>query len=85
MGNSFDKNDLLKNRGYKWWSGEVGRSHSWYVGVEEQNLDSELEFLRKEIYGRDMSLPVYPITPLNKLSKRIGGNRNESLGLSVCP
>jgi len=28
MGSSFDKNDLLKNRGYKWWSGEVGRSHS---------------------------------------------------------
>jgi len=35
MGSSFDKNDLLKNRGYKWWSGEVERSHSWYVGVED--------------------------------------------------
>jgi len=26
MGSSFDKNDLLKNRGYKWWSGEVEKS-----------------------------------------------------------
>jgi hypothetical protein len=51
-----------------------GREKSFLIcGVEEQSLDFELEFLRKEIYGRDMSLPVYPITPLNKLSERIGG------------
>jgi len=72
MGNSFDKNDLLKNRGYKWWSGEVGRSRSWHVGVEGQNLDSKLEFLRKEIYGKDMNLPVYLIAPWHCTSaKRI--------------
>ena len=72
MGSSFDKKDLLKNRGYKWWPGEVGRSRSWYVDVDEQTLDSELEYLRNEIYGRDMNLPVDPITPFNRFSERIG-------------
>ena len=72
MGSSFEKKNLLKNRGYKWWSGEVGRSRSWYVDVDEQTLDSELEYLRKEIYGRDMKLPVDPITPFNRFSERIG-------------
>ena len=72
MGSSFDKKDLLKNRGYKWWSGEVGRSRSWYVDVDEQTLDSELEYLRKEIYERDMKLPVDLITPFNRFSERIG-------------
>tara|TARA_B110000438_G_scaffold295946_1_gene339845 strand:- start:85 stop:978 length:894 start_codon:yes stop_codon:yes gene_type:complete len=72
MGSSFDKKDLLKNRGYKWWPGVVGRSRSWYIDIDEQTLDSELEYLRKEIYGRDMNLPIDPITPFNRFSERIG-------------
>ena len=47
VGSSFDKKDLLKNRGYKWWSGEVGRSRSWYIDVDEQTLDSELEYFKE--------------------------------------
>ena len=43
-----------------------------YPFIQYQTLDSELEYLRKEIYGRDMNLPIDPITPFNRFSERIG-------------
>ena len=43
----------MKNYGYKWWLGGTERSRSWCIDVGEKTLDSELEYLSKEIYERD--------------------------------
>jgi DNA polymerase-3 subunit epsilon len=44
---------------------------SWYIDVEEQAKESELEYLKEEILGRDIELPVDTITAFNRFSGRI--------------
>ena len=67
----FDKKDILKNRGYKWSPGERGRRRSWYIEIDEQNMGSELEYLKEEIYERKINLPIDTITAFNRFSERI--------------
>jgi len=62
----------LKNYGYKWWLGGTERSRSWCIDVGEKTLDSELEYLSKEIYERDIGLPIALVTPFNRFSEMIG-------------
>ena len=67
----FDKKDFLRNRGYKWFGGTEGRAKSWYLDeISKENLESELEYLEKEIYGRKKNLPVDNITAFNRFSGR---------------
>ena len=72
MGSPFETKDILKNRGYRWWHGEYGRGRSWYIDVEEQDKESKLEYLRKEVFKRDQKVPIDTITPFNRFSERIG-------------
>ncbi|MBW9114751.1 3'-5' exonuclease [Rhizobium cauense] len=46
----FDLKDHLKARGYRWSDGSEGRPKSWWIEVDEQDLESERHFLRNEIY-----------------------------------
>lgn len=45
--------ETLKRRGYRWDPGEDGRPRAWYVDVSGDRLETEREFLRREIYRRD--------------------------------
>lgn len=49
----FDRKDSLKRRGYRWCDGSDGRPRAWNVDVADHALESELAFLRREIYRRD--------------------------------
>jgi DNA polymerase III subunit epsilon len=71
LDSDFEKKDLLKNRGYKWFPGGEGRKRSWHIEVDEQNLEPELEYLKKEIYEREINLPIDTITSFNRFSERI--------------
>lgn len=48
----FERKDSLKRRGYRWCDGSDGRPRAWNVEVADQALESELAFLRGEIYRR---------------------------------
>ena len=72
VGSDFEKKDVLKNRGYRWSTGENGGRRSWYIDLEEEAIEPEFEFLKKEIYERDINLPKDAITPFNRFSERIG-------------
>ncbi len=54
----FDLKDVLKRRGYRWSDGSDGRPKCWWVEVDEAAYDSELTFLRREIYRREEADPV---------------------------
>ncbi|WP_258719167.1 MULTISPECIES: 3'-5' exonuclease [unclassified Neorhizobium] len=47
----FDMKDHLKARGYRWSDGSDGRPKSWWIEVDEPLLESELQYLRTDIYG----------------------------------
>jgi DNA polymerase III subunit epsilon len=47
----FDLKDRLKARGYRWGSGEDGRTKAWFRDVDDADLAAEEQFLASEIYG----------------------------------
>lgn len=46
----YDFKDHLKARGYRWSDGSEGRPKSWWIEVDEPDLEGELRYLRTEIY-----------------------------------
>lgn len=46
----YDLKDHLKARGYRWSDGSDGRLKSWWIEVDEVDLEDELHYLRTEIY-----------------------------------
>jgi DNA polymerase III subunit epsilon len=67
----FDLKEVLKRGRYRWNDGKDGRPRSWHIDVEEDKLDAELNFLRKEIYQRDIDIDYYEITALDRFSNRV--------------
>ncbi|MDH3646914.1 MAG: 3'-5' exonuclease [Gammaproteobacteria bacterium] len=67
----FEAKTLLKARGYRWNGGEDGRHRAWYLDSDKERCEIEQEFLRKEIYKRDIQLPIDKITCFTRYSDRI--------------
>ena len=67
-GTPFDLKDGLKARGYKWNDGSDGRLKAWFIDMPEDKSESELSFLRSEIYQRDVDIPVTRITAYDQFS-----------------
>ena len=66
----FELKDVLKRRGYRWSDGNDGRLKSWYLDVGEDGLESEIAFLRTEIYQRDIDLRFQALTAFDRFSAR---------------
>jgi DNA polymerase-3 subunit epsilon len=70
-GAQFALKDALKRRRYRWNDGSDGRPKSWHIDVDEAELDAELNYLRKEIYQRDVEIDCREITALDRFSIRV--------------
>jgi DNA polymerase-3 subunit epsilon len=69
-GAPFALKDILKRRGYRWNDGSDGRPRSWYVDVGDR--DTELDYLRREIYQRtDVDIVSREISSLDRFSARV--------------
>jgi DNA polymerase III subunit epsilon len=66
----FQLKDALKRRLYRWNDGSDGRPRAWHIDVDECNRDAELDFLRKEIYRRDVEIDCREVTALDRFSSR---------------
>jgi DNA polymerase III subunit epsilon len=66
----FELKDSLKKRGYRWNDGSNGRPKSWYRDICETTLDSEITFLRAEIYLREVDPRLQTLTAFNRFSAR---------------
>lgn len=69
-GAPFDLKDVLKARGYRWDDGSSGSPKAWWIDVEDADRDTELEYLRREIYQRDVDLRPVRITAFDRFSDR---------------
>ncbi len=67
----FDLKDQLKARGYRWNDGSDGQPKAWYRDVVEAARTEELAYLAREIYQREVDLPVREITALERFSARL--------------
>lgn len=61
----FDAKDRLKARGYS-WNGRV-----WFRDLPADQLGAEADWLRSEVYGRAVRLPVFPISAFVRYSARV--------------
>ncbi|WP_416355909.1 3'-5' exonuclease [Aureimonas phyllosphaerae] len=50
--------DVLKARSYRWSNGSDGKERCWSRELPVEDLDDELRYLGREIYGRPVTLPV---------------------------
>ena len=67
----YETKDALKARGYR-WNGEPGsQPKAWYIDVPEALREAELLFLKKEIYGRELVLPIRRIDAYDRFSDRL--------------
>ncbi|MDO8878983.1 MAG: 3'-5' exonuclease [Pseudolabrys sp.] len=66
----FELKDALKARGYRWNDGTDGRPKSWFIDVGEEKRDTELSYLKEEIYQRDLDIECRAMTALERFSNR---------------
>ncbi len=61
----------MKARGYRWADGASGPHRSCWTDVREDVLESELDYLRTEIFKRaDINLPMLRMTARERYSAR---------------
>ena len=66
----YDLKDVLKRRGYRWSDGSEGAPRCWYVDVAADRHPAEIEFLRTEIYQREVDVRSQTLTALEQFSGR---------------
>lgn len=69
-GAPFDLKDALKARGYRWDDGSSGAPRAWYVDVLDSDKDSEIRFLQREIYQREVDLHPAKIDAYDRFAER---------------
>lgn len=67
----FDLKDTLKARGYRWNGDSNSSPRAWYIDVDDQARETELAYLRGEIYKREIKLLEHKITAYNRFSDRL--------------
>jgi DNA polymerase-3 subunit epsilon len=68
---AFDLKDRLKARGYRWSDGSDGRPKSWWIEVDEADIEEEFRFLRNDIYRRkDIYPTVQRLTAFDRFKSR---------------
>jgi DNA polymerase-3 subunit epsilon len=64
----YDRKDLLKARGYRWWNGSDGRGRCWWRDVAERDFEAEISFLQARVFLRPVDLPMQRITARERYS-----------------
>lgn len=70
QGSPFELKDALKARGYRWNDGTDGRPKSWFIDIDEDKRDTELGYLKNDIYQREANINCQTITALERFSNR---------------
>ena len=75
----FDRKDLLKDRGYRWASdgSEAYGFKAWYKEIpgDEASMAAEAEFMRSEVYRREVALPCYHVAAVSRYTDRKPGKK----------
>jgi DNA polymerase-3 subunit epsilon len=70
---AIETKDLLKNRGYTWSPGEVGRPRCWYRDVSDADKAAEDTWLRANVLEPDQAVWALRITARDRYSDRCWG------------
>jgi len=68
LGAPYDVRDKLKQRGYRWRPADLHNGKVWWTTTNDP--ESEIAWLRDEVYGREAAIPVHPVTARERFSDR---------------
>jgi DNA polymerase III subunit epsilon len=72
LGAPFDKKDVLKQRKYRWNTGEKEGHKAWYLDLPEDEVDNEMNYLRTFVFSRDIrELPMDRLSSKIRYSNRV--------------
>ena len=72
LGAPFGKKDVLKQRKYRWNTGEKEGHKAWYIDLPEDEVDNELTYLRTHIFPQGIrDLPMDRLSSKLRYSNRI--------------
>jgi DNA polymerase-3 subunit epsilon len=67
----FDLKDVLKARGYRWNPEGTSFPKAWFIDVADEAREPELNFLRDEIYQREIAPLIRRVDAFTRFSDRI--------------
>ena len=72
LGAPFDKKDVLKQRKYRWNTGEKEGHKAWYIDLPDDEVGDEITYLKTHIFSREIrDLPMDRLSSKLRYSKRI--------------
>ena len=69
VGSRIELKDILKAHGYT-WPGDTGLHKAWYIDVDEDQQQAEMDFLYARILRRKVPLPTQTIDRFKRFSDR---------------
>jgi DNA polymerase-3 subunit epsilon len=70
QGAPFKARTLLKSRGYQWLPPPNRKVGCWWLDVSKRRLSTEIDFLRREVYGRPFTPSLMRVSGLERFSTR---------------
>jgi len=64
----YDSKDLLKARGYRWSMNQNDKYRAWSIEVIEDKVAEEINYLRSEIYGSSIDIPIEVLDAYSRFS-----------------
>jgi len=72
LGAPFDKKDVLKQRKYRWNTGEKDGHKAWYTDLPDDEVADEITYLKTHIFSRDIKdLPMERLSSKLRYSNRV--------------
>lgn len=66
INSNYETKDILKFRKYRWNDGSNSQPKAWYIEVYESQKEEELSFLYKEIYKKNVYIPIDEINQFSR-------------------
>lgn len=72
----YESKDLLKTRGYRWSMNQNDKQRAWSIELKEDQIEEEINYLRSEIYGSSINIPIEVFDAYSRFSNHYGNLEN---------
>jgi|CryBogDrversion2_8_1035294.scaffolds.fasta_scaffold04834_3 DNA polymerase-3 subunit epsilon len=72
----YESKDLLKMRGYRWSMNQNDKQRAWSIELKEDQIEEEINYLRSEIYGSSINIPIEVFDAYSRFSNHYGNLEN---------
>jgi DNA polymerase-3 subunit epsilon len=72
----YESKDLLKMRGYRWSMNQNDKQRAWSIELKEDQIEEEINYLRSEIYGSFINIPIEVFDAYSRFSNHYGNSQN---------